>query len=107
MRQAVEIFDGYGSRHTLEKRLNDWLHAEERDILGVQATQLRLFIHWRPSTGSQRRDALFIRLFKTLPNGSDPAEQFATFFKEHPGVQIAHRAENDSFLFWFFRDGSD
>jgi len=107
MKQAVEIFDGYGARQLLEKRLNEWLNAQPRTILGVQATSLRLFIHWRSTRLDTRDSPVFVKLFKTLPNGTSPAEQFAAFFNEHPRARVLHHAGNGSFLFWFCRDESD
>jgi hypothetical protein len=107
MRQAVDVFDGYGSRQLLEQRLNAWLTEKPRDILGVHATELRLFIHWRPSLDNQPRSAVFVKLFKTLPNGTGPDAQFAEFFNEHPNALVVHRTGNDSFLFWFWHDETD
>lgn len=107
MKQSVTIFDGYGSRSRLERLLNEWLVAEPREVLGVQATSLRLFIHWRLLPGHSRGREVFVKLFKTLPNGTSPDEQFASFFHEHPRVRILYRAGNGSFLFWFWQDDID
>lgn len=104
MKQAVEIFDGYGGRERLEKLINAWLQAAPREVLGIQATSLRLFVHWREGVVDTRGDTMFMKLFKTLPNGSDPAKQFASFFQEHPNAVVVHRAGNGSFLFWYWRD---
>jgi hypothetical protein len=107
MKQAVATFDGYGSRSLLEKTLNEWLTVEPREVLGIQATDLRLFIHWRALPGHSRGRAVFVKLFKALPNGSSLAEQFASFFHEHPRARVLHRAANGSFLFWIWQDDTD
>ena len=100
--QQVKIFDGYGHLPNLEGKINAWLNAEPRKILSVQATDLRLFIRWRPARDLQRRPAYF-KLFHTLENGLAEAH-FKEFFSEHPNIEVIFEAVNGSFIFWFWAD---
>ena len=76
MPQQVAVFDGYGDRPRIEKKLNDWLLAEPRHILSMHATEARLFIRWRKNGDFHRHAPAYIKLFNTLSNGSTPETRF-------------------------------
>jgi hypothetical protein len=101
--EQVTVFDGYGHREYLEKKLNDWLSASPRKILSIKACDMRLFIRWRPAQDFSRHAPAFIKLWDTMANGETEA-LFRQFYKEHPTAKIIFEEINVWFLFWFWAD---
>ncbi len=100
--QQVEIFHLNGEREPLEVRLNEWLR-QPRKVLGMTATDMRLFVRWRPAANHSRYAPVFIKVFPVLGD-INPNTRFELFFQQHPGANIIYEAANEAFLFWFWAD---
>lgn len=103
MPQQIAIFDGYGDREYIEKKLNDWLLAEPRHILSIQATEARLFVRWRKGNG-HRHSPVYFKVFNTMMNGSTPESRFKEFLEQHPTIIVVLETCNVFFLFWLWAD---
>jgi hypothetical protein len=97
--QQVKVFDGYGDLQRLEAKFNSWLDAEPRRVLSLMATDLRLFVRWRPARDVQRSGLARFKLFRTMDNGATE-ERFREFFLENPDTEIALEVCNQSFIIW-------
>lgn len=104
MKQAVEVFDGYGDRELLEENLNAWLRSEPRHVVSLQATESRIFIRWRTGNGNHRHAPPFFKIFSTMSNGGAPGHRFREFFDQHPNANVVAETCNDFFLVWLWVD---